>query len=84
MVQAGELRRLVEVSVFWDLLKPVEYFDVAWRRERHVGGPLLIILVHELDCESSSDTSTAEDADGGRDVGAGEADLAVERGMGAA
>lgn len=49
MVQAGELGRLVGVSMLWALLKPVEYFDVAWRRERHVGGPLLINLVHELD-----------------------------------
>jgi predicted dehydrogenase len=49
VVQGGDLGRLVGVSVLWTLLKPAEYFAVAWRRERHVGGPLLINLVHDLD-----------------------------------
>jgi predicted dehydrogenase len=49
VVHGGGLGKLLGVSVLWTLLKPADYFDVAWRRERHVGGPLLINLVHELD-----------------------------------
>jgi len=48
-VRGGTLGRLIGVSVLWALLKPDEYFEVRWRRERPGGGPLLINLVHELD-----------------------------------
>ena len=49
LVHRGELGELVGVSVLWALLKPDEYFETAWRRERPGGGPLLINLIHELD-----------------------------------
>ena len=49
LVRGGALGKLIGVSVLWALMKPDEYFDVAWRRERHVGGPLLINLIHDLD-----------------------------------
>ncbi|MEO2003253.1 MAG: Gfo/Idh/MocA family oxidoreductase [Candidatus Poribacteria bacterium] len=49
IVRGGVLGRLVGVSILWALLKPDEYFEVAWRRERPGGGPLLINLIHELD-----------------------------------
>lgn len=49
LVRGGALGKLVGVSVLWALMKPEEYFDVEWRRKRHVGGPLLINLVHDLD-----------------------------------
>jgi len=49
LVRGGTLGRLIGVSVLWAIMKPDEYFDVGWRRERHVGGPLLINLIHDLD-----------------------------------
>ena len=49
LVRSGALGQLIGVSVLWALMKPEEYFDVEWRRERHVGGPLLINLIHDLD-----------------------------------
>jgi len=49
LVRGGALGKLVAVSILWALLKPDDYFDVAWRRERPGGGPLLINLIHELD-----------------------------------
>ena len=50
LVQGGTLGSLVGVSVLWALKKPDAYFEVGWRRERSGGGPLLINLIHELDC----------------------------------
>lgn len=49
LVRGGALGRLLGFSVLWTLLKPEEYFRVAWRRERPGGGPLLINLIHDLD-----------------------------------
>jgi len=49
LVRGGALGRLIGVSALWTLLKPDEYFEVAWRRERPGGGPLLINLIHDLD-----------------------------------
>ena len=49
LVRSGALGKLVGFSVLWTLLKPEAYFDVAWRRERPGGGPLLINLIHDLD-----------------------------------
>ena len=50
MVQVGALGRLVGVSALWTLLKPDEYYEVDWRCRRPGGGPVLINLIHELDC----------------------------------
>jgi len=49
LVRGGALGKLVGVSALWVALKPEDYFDIAWHRERGVGGPTLINLVHELD-----------------------------------
>ena len=49
LVRGGELGRLIGFSALWTLQKPDEYFEVAWRRERPGGGPLLINLIHDLD-----------------------------------
>ena len=49
LVQGGALGKLVAVSVLWALMKPADYFQVAWRCRRPGGGPTLINLIHELD-----------------------------------
>ena len=49
LVREGALGRLIGASVLWALIKPDEYFQVGWRRERFVGGPTLINLIHDLD-----------------------------------
>lgn len=49
LVQGGSLGTLVGVSVLWALLKPDDYYQVGWRRERPGGGPALINLIHDLD-----------------------------------
>jgi predicted dehydrogenase len=49
VVTGGEIGRLVAASMMWTLMKPDAYFDVAWRKQRPDGGPVLINLVHELD-----------------------------------
>ena len=49
LVRNGALGQLLGVSVLWTIMKPDNYFTVSWRRERNVGGPLLINLIHDLD-----------------------------------
>ena len=49
IVRGGEIGELLAVSMLWTLMKPDDYFDIAWRSERPDGGPVLINLVHELD-----------------------------------
>jgi predicted dehydrogenase len=49
LVQDGALGRLVAVNAMWMTDKPTNYFDAAWRREPG-GGPLLINLIHDIDC----------------------------------
>ncbi len=49
LVRGGALGRFVAASVLSLCLKPGIYFDVAWRRERPGGGPVLINLIHEID-----------------------------------
>ena len=49
LVRGGAVGKLVGVSVLWAALKPEDYFDIDWHRERGVGGPTLINLVHDLD-----------------------------------
>jgi predicted dehydrogenase len=48
-VREGQLGELVAVQGSCLLCKHQSYFDVAWRREQG-GGPLLINLIHDIDC----------------------------------
>jgi predicted dehydrogenase len=48
IVDAGTLGRPVSATVLCTWLKPPEYFDVSWRRQRG-GGPILINLIHDID-----------------------------------
>ncbi|MGE0312838.1 MAG: Gfo/Idh/MocA family protein [Lautropia sp.] len=45
----GELGELVAVSGLWWMHKNERYFDATWRRSAG-GGPLLINLIHDVDC----------------------------------
>ena len=49
IISAGEIGALVAVNGMWLVDKPHGYFDVEWRR-RPGGGPLLINLIHDIDC----------------------------------
>jgi predicted dehydrogenase len=49
LVRGGALGGLIGVSVLWALMKPDAYYEVGWRRERFIGGPALINLIHDLD-----------------------------------
>lgn len=48
IIGEGRLGRLVSVHSFFWLMKPDDYFDVAWRREGGAG-PVLINLSHDID-----------------------------------
>ena len=48
IVAAGKLGRPVCLTAMSTWLKPDEYFDTAWRREKG-GGPILINLIHDVD-----------------------------------
>ena len=48
IIGSGRLGRITAVNAQWWLLKPDDYFDVAWRREPG-GGPILINLIHVID-----------------------------------
>lgn len=47
-VESGRLGRIVAVHGFFWLMKPDEYFDVAWRRSAGAG-PMLINFIHDID-----------------------------------
>jgi len=50
IVASGELGELVAVQATWLVRKPDDYFEAAaWRREDG-GGPVLINLIHDIDC----------------------------------
>lgn len=49
VVRQGRLGPVVAVSGMWMADKPDPYFDADWRR-RAGGGPLLINLIHDIDC----------------------------------
>lgn len=40
---------LVAVSALWGVRKPDDYFEAAWRRSEG-GGPVLLNLIHDIDC----------------------------------
>jgi predicted dehydrogenase len=48
MVVAGKLGRPVCLTAMSTWLKPDEYFETRWRREKG-GGPVLINLIHDID-----------------------------------
>lgn len=48
IVQSGELGKLIGVTVLWALMKPDNYFEVAWRSQKGAG-PVLINIIHEVD-----------------------------------
>jgi len=48
IVQSGQLGQLVGISMLWALMKPDNYFEIAWRSQKG-GGPILINIIHEMD-----------------------------------
>ena len=48
IVASGRLGKLVSVHGFFWLMKPDDYFDVAWRRAAGAG-PVLTNLIHDID-----------------------------------
>lgn len=48
IVDAGRLGRIVAVHGFFWLMKPDDYFEVAWRRQEGAG-PILTNLIHDID-----------------------------------
>ena len=49
IITSGTLGRLVAVSAIWSVRKPDDYFQADWRRQPG-GGPILINLIHDIDC----------------------------------
>ena len=48
IVRDGALGRPVSATVMCTWLKPHDYFDTTWRRQKG-GGPILINLIHDID-----------------------------------
>jgi predicted dehydrogenase len=48
-VRDGDIGRLIAINGIWLVRKHESYFEAAWRR-RKGGGPLLINLIHDIDC----------------------------------
>lgn len=48
IVRGGELGQLIGISVLWALMKPDNYFEVAWRSQKGAG-PVLLNIIHEID-----------------------------------
>ena len=48
-IAAGELGDITAISGMWMVKKQDSYFDAAWRRKIG-GGPMLINLIHDIDC----------------------------------
>ncbi len=48
-IEAGELGDITAVNGMWLVKKQDHYFDAEWRRKPG-GGPMLINLIHEIDC----------------------------------
>ena len=48
IIAGGKLGRIVSAHGFFWLLKPDDYFDVAWRRQEGAG-PILMNMIHDVD-----------------------------------
>lgn len=48
IVESGRLGRILTLSGHFWLMKPDEYFEMAWRREAGAG-PVLLNLIHDID-----------------------------------
>jgi predicted dehydrogenase len=48
LIEEGRLGRIVSVHGFFWLIKPDDYYEIAWRREAGAG-PILINLIHDID-----------------------------------
>lgn len=48
-IAAGRIGGLVNASVLYLVRKNDSYFDVNWRQQPGIGGPLLINVIHEID-----------------------------------
>jgi len=49
ILRRGELGRILAVNALWAVRKPDEYFAATWRRTAG-GGPILINMIHDVDC----------------------------------
>jgi len=47
-IASGRLGQIVSVHGIWWLIKPDDYFDVTWRREKGAG-PIFVNLIHDVD-----------------------------------
>jgi predicted dehydrogenase len=50
LLRAGEIGELVAVTAIWATRKPDAYFAAAAWRRAEGGGPVLINLIHDIDC----------------------------------
>lgn len=48
IIESGRLGRLIAVHTSCWLMKPDDYFEVSWRREKGAG-PIFINLIHDMD-----------------------------------
>ena len=49
VIADGAIGEVMAVNGLWLMAKPDSYFEASWRRETG-GGPILINLIHEIDC----------------------------------
>lgn len=49
VVQSGRLGKPLTVTAMWQVYKPDNYYDIAWRRQPGISGPILVNMVHDFD-----------------------------------